>query len=68
MSGEVKERLVKGVVQLVELERKGEARHTQSTAQLVHVMLALNFYSSSFEDLFLKESERYFREEAESKI
>ena len=53
----LKQKLIKGVLGLIEKDRRDEKRmHRDLIAKLIHVMLALNFYKGSFEEEFLTDT------------
>ena len=57
MGTDVKDRLITGVLKLIEKDRLDEKRMQRDLiAKLIHVILALEFYKGQFEQRFLKET------------
>eukprot|EP00347_Sterkiella_histriomuscorum_P013206 403365600 len=66
---DLKQKLIKGVLNLIQVDRQDEKRTNRYLiANLIHVMLALNFYKGSFEDQFLKQTEEFFTKDSNDKI
>ena len=65
MTINVRERLIEGVVQLIQLDRTDEKKQNRDLiAKLIHVMLALGFYKELFEPKFLQVTRAFFKEAA----
>ena len=55
MTETVREKLIAGVVDLIQLDRTDEKMQNRDLiAKLIHVMLALEFYKEQFEPKFLE--------------
>jgi hypothetical protein len=65
---QVKARIVRGLLLLVERERHGEAVDRQLVASLVRMLKDLGLYASQFEAPFLEESRAFYKAEAAAKI
>ena len=65
MTISVRERLIDGVIQLIQLDRTDEKKQNRDLiAKLIHVMLALGFYKELFEPKFLQVTRAFFKENA----
>ena len=65
MTINVRQRLIEGVVDLIQLDRTDEKKQNRDLiAKLIHVMLALNFYKELFEPRFLLVTKAFFKENA----
>ena len=65
MTETVREKLIAGVVDLIQLDRTDEKMQNRDLiAKLIHVMLALEFYKEQFEPKFLEVTRQFFKKHA----
>ena len=63
ISDPVKQRLIHGVLMLINKDRKRKGENRELIGKLVHVMLALDYYRGGkhmFQDQFLAATEEYY--------
>ena len=62
MTENIREKLIVGVVDLIQLDRTDEKiQNRDLIAKLIHVMLALEFYKELFEPKFLQVTRQFFK-------
>jgi len=60
----VQDKIIRGFLELISQERKGESISQSTCSSLVRMLVSLSLYESHFEGIFLEETSIFYREES----